>query len=123
VDYVPYCSDNPLPASPGPIVNEAEPDDDFPTTYGLSCNYPNPFNPITRLRYEIPHSGGRVEIVVFDVCGRRVKTLVSEPTFPGVYTVQWDGIDETGARAASGVYFVRMTAGSFGETRKLVLLK
>jgi hypothetical protein len=97
-------------------------DEPTPTTFALRPNIPNPFNPVTTIEYDVPHAA-LVTIDVLSVAGARVRTLVKERRAPGRYDVQWDGEDDRGARAASGVYFYRMSAGSFVKTRKMVLLK
>jgi subtilisin family serine protease len=95
----------------------------FPVAYDLSYNYPNPFNPTTRIQYDVPAPGALVRLVVYNVSGQAVKTLVHERKSPGVYTATWDGTSERGETVATGIYFVRMEAGTFRQTRKLVLLK
>ena len=100
-------------------------DDDtsvLPAAYVLSQNYPNPFNPATEIEYTIPSSSS-VELTVFNALGQRVAVLVDGYRAAGSYRVTWDGRDITGARAASGVYFYRIKAGSFSQTRKMMLLK
>jgi len=95
----------------------------LPTTFVLSQNYPNPFNPATRIKFTLSsqeRDGVRslVTLKVFDVLGREVRTLVNENLQPGSYETTFD------ARGlASGVYFYRMKAGAFVQTRKLLLLK
>jgi len=89
----------------------------------LHANVPNPFNPITTIQYDVPAAGADVTIDVYDVHGARVRTLVNTHRPSGTYSVQWNGEDDRGGRAVSGVYFYRMTAGAFVETRKMVLLK
>jgi hypothetical protein len=94
----------------------------------LGQNYPNPFNPVTRIEYWVPEGprpGQRanVNVIVYDVTGARVKTLVSGPKTSGHYVAQWDGLDDRGARVSSGIYFYRMTSGNFSAVRKMVLLK
>lgn len=94
----------------------------------LGQNYPNPFNPATKIEYWVPDgakSGARssVNVVVYDVRGARVRTLVSGPKSAGHYVAQWDGLDDRGTRVSSGIYFYRMTTGSFSAVRKMVLLK
>lgn len=88
-----------------------------PHTFSLSQNYPNPFNPSTRIVYRV-QSQEFVELVVFDLLGRKVATLVNDVKQPGTYEVLWnaDGV-------ASGTYFYRMRAGAFVETRKLTLIR
>ena len=89
----------------------------YPTGFLLSQNYPNPFNPSTTVEFRIQRSEF-VILKVFDLLGRKVATLVNEVKQPGTYTVQWDA---TGA--ASGMYFYRLIAASFVETRKMMVLK
>jgi uncharacterized Ntn-hydrolase superfamily protein len=88
-----------------------------PVTFVLHQNYPNPFNPTTEIRYQTPEVS-HVTLKVFDVLGREVATLVNEQKSPGTYTVQWDA---TGS--ASGVYFYRLSAGGFVESKKCVVVK
>lgn len=99
----------------------------FPKIIALHPNYPNPFNPVTHLAFKLPHSGF-VELTIYDVLGREVKTLVNQQLPPGHHTVQWDGTDATGRLVGGGVYVVRLTVGqapsqSFTATRKMILLK
>lgn len=98
-------------------------DEPIPNRFALHANVPNPFNPVTTIAYEIPAGGADVNISVYDVAGRRVRILVDEHRPAGVFSVPWKGDDERGQRAASGVYFYRMRAGKFVETKKMVLLK
>ena len=89
----------------------------LPDGYSLSQNFPNPFNPTTMLTYRVPVLG-HVILKVYDVLGRNVKTLVDERRTPGSYSVTFDASD-----LPSGVYFCRLQAGAFNETRKLTVLK
>jgi len=89
----------------------------LPATYFLGQNYPNPFNPLTTIAYELPEVA-HVTIQVFDVLGEKVATLVDEPQSPGEHAVQWHA-----AGSPTGVYFYRMTAGRFQQTRKFLLVK
>ena len=99
-----------------------------PGAFALGQNYPNPFNPTTSFEFRIPRSTF-VEFKVYDVLGREVATLVNEVREPGTYSVQWDARlrpSDSGGQAsarASGVYFYRLQAGSFAETKKLILLR
>jgi len=93
-----------------------------PFTYALRANVPNPFNPVTKITFELPEAG-RVTLAVFDIRGRRVRQLVDEAKQPGRYDVDWNGTDDNGHRLASGVYFCRMEAGAFRETMRMTLLK
>jgi hypothetical protein len=96
---------------------EVATEETLPLSYGLSQNYPNPFNPTTSLRFSIPASG-LVVIKVYDMLGREVTTLVNEEMQIGTYTVSWNA-----TQVASGVYYCRMVAGSFIETRRMLLLR
>ncbi|MFH0991256.1 MAG: C-GCAxxG-C-C family (seleno)protein [bacterium] len=94
-----------------------------PSDYLLENNYPNPFNPQTRIQFSIPASA-TVDIAVYDVHGRIVRNLIaSEHHESGRYSVDWDGKDNAGSKVSSGTYFCRMQAGRFSATRKLALLK
>jgi hypothetical protein len=92
----------------------------------LGQNHPNPFNPVTKIEYRVAEgSGGRVAVslVVYDVRGARVRTLVDGMRASGRYVAEWDGRDERGNPVGSGVYFYRMTSPGFSAVRKMVLLK
>ncbi len=89
----------------------------LPVQTRLEQNYPNPFNPNSNIRYQISDLR-HVELVVYDLLGRKVKTLVNEVKQPGTYTVQFDA-----AGLSSGVYFYKLIAGSFVATKKLLLMK
>jgi hypothetical protein len=93
-----------------------------PMTYGLSQNYPNPFNPVTQVSYQVPESG-RVHLVVYNILGQRVRTLVNEPVQAGFYRMLWDGRDDQGRSVSSGLYLYRMEAGKFSKVYKMMLLK
>jgi hypothetical protein len=90
----------------------------------LSQNYPNPFNPLTRITYLVPDGGVlEVRLVVYDVRGARVRTLVDDRKAGGKYTVEWDGRNDQGQAVGSGVYFYRLVSTNFTQTRKMLLLK
>ncbi len=107
----------------GPIEVQAA--DNLPTEYALRANYPNPFNPSTKIQYEIPQNqlNSRVKLVVYNTLGMQVKTLVSGNVAPGIHIAEWDGTNNSGASMASGIYFVNLQAGQFSQTRKMVLLR
>ena len=88
----------------------------------LEANVPNPFNPSTTIRYELAESGPAT-IRVYDVSGSLVRTLVNRHHDVGSYQTRWDGRDNTGQAAASGVYFYRIDSGRFTQTQRMVLLK
>jgi len=96
----------------------------LPKTFALAQNAPNPFNPATAISYSVPDGTSlAVSLAVYDIRGKLVRTLVNQVKNAGTYTVFWDGSDESGVQVSSGVYFYRMMAGSFIQTRKMVLLK
>jgi uncharacterized repeat protein (TIGR02543 family) len=96
--------------------------DVMPETFALQQNFPNPFNPTTEIRYDLPQPE-YVTIDIFDVRGRWVTTLVDMQMPAGSYKVIWDAVDSAGTRMPTGLYFYKMTAGSFREIRRMVLLK
>ena len=83
---------------------------------------PNPFNPRTRIEFHLPFSC-HATLTVYNLAGRKIKTLVSRDMQAGTHSVVWDGTDGGGARSASGVYFCRLRAGSHAVGQKLVMLK
>jgi hypothetical protein len=93
-----------------------------PKAYRLAQNFPNPFNPTTTIRFDMK-AKGRVTIRIYDVAGRLVRTLVKEVRDAGAHTAVWDGKNNLGAEAASGIYFYKMETAGFVATRKLVLLR
>jgi len=91
--------------------------DEIPTNYSLTNNFPNPFNPITKIRYSVPQSSS-VVIKVFDILGNEIETLVNEEKSVGTYEITWYA-----ENLPSGIYFYRLQAGSFAETKKMILIK
>lgn len=89
----------------------------IPDLYSLEQNFPNPFNPTTRIRFSIPYAKF-VTLKVYDILGRIVATLVNEEKLPGYYEVKYDAMNYP-----SGVYFYRIQAGSFSQTKKFILVK
>jgi len=96
---------------------------DAPARAALNQNVPNPFNPTTTITYDVPAEGVKISLKIYDATGRLVRTLVDESRSAGSHDVTWDGRDGFGAPVASGVYFYKMIAGTFVETRRMVLLK
>ncbi len=94
----------------------------IPDSYSLSQNFPNPFNPETTIKFELPASG-EVKLVIHSVIGQKIRTLVQGHRDAGRYSETWDGRDESGNRVSSGVYFYRIKAGDFVKVRKMLLLK
>jgi hypothetical protein len=91
----------------------------------LAQNWPNPFNPVTTIAFDVPDSGGAVQVLltVHAVDGSVVRTLVEERLGGGRHVASWDGKDDRGLRSASGVYFCRLTVGETSRARKMTLLK
>jgi hypothetical protein len=114
------------PAGVALLIN-AEPasvgdDGMVPRLFELAQNYPNPFNPATTIEFSLPEAA-HVRLEVFNVLGRRVRTLIDEPRPAGHYVHPWDGRSESGQDLPSGLYFYRLEAGSKTATRKMLLLK
>ncbi|MBN2226604.1 MAG: M6 family metalloprotease domain-containing protein [candidate division Zixibacteria bacterium] len=101
---------------------EEEPTDMLPVGIHLGQNYPNPFNPQTSIDFFLP-STATATIVVHDLLGRAVKTLIDEPCPAGTLTVTWDGTDDDGNRMASGVYFYRLQTERELRIKKMILVK
>jgi hypothetical protein len=93
-----------------------------PSQFALKQNYPNPFNPSTKIKYSIP-SSSQVTIKVFDVLGNEIETLVNEEKPAGIYEVEFNSHSGEVRNLPSGVYFYQLKAGSFVETKKMVLMK
>jgi hypothetical protein len=94
----------------------------LPARLALHPNHPNPFNPETTIRFDLPHSG-LVRLDIFAVSGQRLRTLIGRELPAGVHRAVWDGRDERGALASSGIYFYRLKVGSVNRTRRMLLLK
>lgn len=94
----------------------------LPSEFSLSQNYPNPFNPTTVVEFNLPKAA-YVRLTVYNLLGQRVKELVNESLAAGNKRVAWDGTDASGRTVESGVYFYRLQAGDFNQTRKMMLLK
>lgn len=93
-----------------------------PTKFSLQNNFPNPFNPITILRYDLPEQA-QVTLTVYDLMGREVTQLVNTTREAGFKSVQWDATDSFGKPVSAGVYLYQIQAGDFRQTKKMVLLK
>ncbi len=91
--------------------------DEVPGQYSLYQNFPNPFNPSTSIKYDIPKSSN-VKLVVYDMMGKEVTVLVNEKQQTGIYEVKWDA-----SSYSSGLYFIKIQTESFSETKKMMLVK
>lgn len=94
----------------------------LPVAFNLSQNYPNPFNPITNLRFDLP-TQSKVKLMIYNVLGQKVRTLMDETREAGFYTVQWNGSDDFGRAVSTGVYLCRMQAGVYVKTVKVMMLR
>ena len=103
--------------------------ENLPAKFEISQNYPNPFNPVTTIKYSIPKevksdastssaTKSNVKLIVYDILGRKIRTLVNEVQKAGNYEVEFDASELT-----SGVYFYKLHAGEFIKTKKMLLLK
>ena len=95
---------------------------ELPYTYAVYQNYPNPFNPVTEIKYQLPEQA-HVQMQVFNLQGQLVKTLVDQSMEAGYHTVRWNGMNQAGYKVSTGVYFYKINAGSFTETKKMILIK
>lgn len=116
--------------APDQIITIVEPDDPstgvaerLPTAFALHTSYPNPFNPQTAIRFDLPQAS-RVSLRIYDVAGRLVRTLAeSEAHQAGRREIVWRGKDESGRQVSAGVYFCRLEAGAFQATKRMTLIK
>ena len=100
-----------------PITGTENNSNTIPGTYSLEQNYPNPFNPTTNIKFSIAKLSF-VKIVVFDILGREVQTLINESMNVGSYEVSFDG-----SKLFSGLYFYKITAGDISQVKRMVLIK
>tara|TARA_B100002052_G_scaffold94259_2_gene86962 strand:+ start:18322 stop:19125 length:804 start_codon:yes stop_codon:yes gene_type:complete len=96
--------------------------DSSPYSFGLSKNYPNPFNPTTTIGYDVAVAG-EVSIIIYDMMGREVKNLVSDYANPGSYSVVWNAKNNQGLEVSAGMYVYKMIAGDFVQVNKMLLVK
>jgi flagellar hook assembly protein FlgD len=90
--------------------------------FTLSQNYPNPFNPTTTLKYDLPEDA-MVNITIYDMMGRVVKTMVNTQQNAGYKSIQWNATNNAGQPVSAGLYLYTIEAGAFRQTKKMVLLK
>ena len=94
----------------------------LPISHKIFNNYPNPFNPITTLRYDLPEDA-MVNITIYDIMGRKVSTLVNSQQTAGYKSIQWNATNNAGQPVSAGLYLYTIQAGKFRQTKKMVLLK
>ena len=102
---------------------EADRDTHPATTFGIRQNVPNPFNPSTEISFVVPESGATLTLRIYDMTGKLVRTLVDGYTSGGTHTVSWHGRNDRGIPVSSGTYFYQITAPTFSQMKKMVLLK
>jgi hypothetical protein len=88
----------------------------------LMINYPNPFNPSTEILYKIPKDD-YISIVIFNVKGNKIMSLVDDYQSAGEYSIHWNGKNEQGESVSAGMYIYSLQAGSYRQTKKMILLK
>lgn len=94
----------------------------IPGRYSLSQNYPNPFNPSTEIKFTIA-SHEKVSLVIYDLLGRKIITLVNDDIIPGEHKIVWNGNNDSGRGVASGIYLYKLTTDNYSKVRKMVFLK
>ena len=101
------------------IAKRKDVDDEFsvPSAISLISNYPNPFNPITSIKYQLS-TESEVRLNIYDMNGREVATLINDNISAGYHEVSWDA-----SEFSSGIYFYRLTAGDFVDTKKMIFMK
>ena len=95
---------------------------DLPHDYGVSANYPNPFNPATTIQYQMPEPGV-VKIRIFNLIGQYITTLIEDTKPAGHHTISWDGADKRGMQVAGGAYVMLVEMNNFKKAVKIALLK
>jgi len=100
------------------ISNKSE----IPAQFILYHNIPNPFNSVTTLRYDLPEDA-LVNITIYDLMGRQIKTLINDQQTAGYKSTQWNATNNSGSPASAGIYLYMIQAGDFRQTKKMVLLK
>jgi hypothetical protein len=120
-DFIPVVQTGSITVGDGVGIDDLT-ESPVPDKYRLSQNFPNPFNPDTRMEFQIPEPG-HVSLEIYNIIGQKVKTLVSEYKSPGYYQVSWNGTNDYNQVVPSGIYFYRLDTGAYSETRKMVMLK
>ena len=103
-------------------VDDESSSQDKPVAFALSQNHPNPFNPETVIEYALPKDC-QVQIAIYNLLGQKIRTLIDQYQTKGQRKIHWDGKDDEGNELTSGIYFYRLQAGDFSETKKMVLLR
>ena len=104
------------------ILLATDQSDVIPEVFTLHQNFPNPFNPTTQIRYDLPENS-YVSITIYDLMGKRVKSLVNSIQDPGYRSIHWNATNDLGQPVSAGMYIYTIQAGEFRKTKKMVLLK
>ena len=94
----------------------------LPFNYSVGQNFPNPFNPITEIKYELPNDEF-VDLIIYDLMGRNVKKLISKYHSAGTYSIEWNGTNNVGELVSAGMYFYTFKTNNFSQTRKMMFIK
>lgn len=94
-----------------------------PDNFELLAPYPNPFNPVTRIRFGVPANEQKVQLLIFDNLGKKIRTLISGPMSPGYHELIWRGVNDSNFPVSSGIYYIFYRGGSESFTRKVMLMK
>jgi len=103
-------------------ITKIDNDNSIPQVFSLDQNFPNPFNPVTSIPFQIPRKW-HVTLTIYKLLGQKVNTIIDEMREPGKYNLEWNGQDDYGSAVSSGIYLYRLEAGDFVETRKLIFQK
>ena len=104
-------------------VGVEDPNPHVPIVFSLNQNYPNPFNPTTTISFSVTQTPSFVNLEIYNIKGQKVKTLINDVLPPGNHSVVWNGKNDKNESVSSGIYFYRITAGDFTDTKKCVILK
>ncbi|MFH1213780.1 MAG: FlgD immunoglobulin-like domain containing protein, partial [Candidatus Neomarinimicrobiota bacterium] len=118
-DLVAYFSEVQIGNSVQNAISETE---NLPKVYSLNQNYPNPFNPTTSIRYSLPKESN-VKIIIYDIVGKEIRTLVNQNQSAGYQSIIWDGKDNNGHTVSTGIYLCRMVTDEFRKVQKMTFLK
>jgi len=104
------------------IYTGTDNDQVMPSEFSLSQNYPNPFNPTTLIEFALPQES-HTQLVVYNLLGQTIKTIIDEVKAPGAYSITWDGSDNSGNPQPSGTYFYNLTTSNNSQTRRMTLIR
>ncbi|SYZ73591.1 exported hypothetical protein [Candidatus Zixiibacteriota bacterium] len=119
--FAPYFREGYVDIKSGTAVEERK-SPVIPTKYALAQNYPNPFNPSTAIKFDLPQTS-QVKLEIFNILGQKIRTLINREMTAGSYDITFDGKGDDNKQLGSGVYFYRLRAGEFEQSRSMMLLK